>query len=240
MARPPQRRDSAGRGRNNAKDHVTAYGDPELIRVDLDDIGQRPSGDTRTINATQVAELVESIAELGLIQPLAIDDGNRLLAGGHRLAALQQLRDQNLPRFNDLFADGIPCRRFFIDSETDIEQALLIEVSENEKRRNYTRDEIVSVAERLQAQGYSNERGRGNTKPLAPALQLALGVSRSTVQRALRQSNESRDTFDSPKARSLSLPPALVDRIRTMATDRGEAVADLLTQALDALAQEAD
>ena len=78
-----------------------------------------------------------------------------------------------------------------------------------------------------------------STKPLAPALQLALGVSRSTVQRALRQSNESRDTFDSPKARSLSLPPELVDRIRAMATDRGETVPELMTKSLDALMQQA-
>lgn len=215
--------------------------DAQLVRIPLDEIGDRPAGDTRPINEAQVASLVESIAVVGLICPLAVDCQNRLLAGGHRRAALKALREQDEPRFNDLFKAGVPCRKFDFDSTTDHEQALQVEVAENEKRRNYTRAEIRAVAERLKQQGYSLAKGRGNKQPLHPALQVAFGVSRNTVIRALKEdeSNVPRGTFDSPKARSLSLPTELVDRIRAMATDRGETVPELMTKSLDALMQQA-
>lgn len=54
-------------------------------------IHDRPSGDSRPLSLTHVVDLAESISVLGLIEPLSVDKSNRLLAGGHRLAALRLL-----------------------------------------------------------------------------------------------------------------------------------------------------
>ena len=141
----------------------------------------------------------------------------------------------DLPLFNDLFPGGVPCRKFAFDSTAEAEQALTIEISENEKRRNYTRAEILAVANRLKEQGYSQDRGRGNIKPLAPALELAFGVSRSTVQRALKQSNESRDTFESkPKTRSLRVDAGIAELLEQRASARGQTINELLMEFLQA------
>ena len=59
--------------------------------VDLDAIRPRPGGDTRRAGAEHVLELAETIAAVGLLQPLAIDNARHLLAGLHRLEACRLL-----------------------------------------------------------------------------------------------------------------------------------------------------
>ena len=44
--------------------------------------------DTRPLHTAHVAALMDPIAVLGLIEPLVTDKKGRLLAGGHRLAAI--------------------------------------------------------------------------------------------------------------------------------------------------------
>jgi hypothetical protein len=62
---------------------------PQLVKIDQ--IRLRKEADTRPINAWHVVELAESIAVLGLLEPLVIDTEGHLLAGAHRFAALQLL-----------------------------------------------------------------------------------------------------------------------------------------------------
>ena len=211
--------------------------DSELVRIPIDQIGDRPAGDTRPLNPEQIDSLVDSISAVGLIAPLAVDCRNRLLAGGHRRAALRALQEQNQPHYNDLFPGGVPCRKFSFDSEAEPEKALQVEISENEKRRNYTREEIRAVAERLKQQGYSQDRGRGNKQPLHPALQVAFGVSRNTIFRALREeeSNVPHGTFDGPKlaTKSLTLPAELVERIKARARSQGIKPHELIERLLN-------
>lgn len=59
--------------------------------LDLDAIRPRPGGDTRKAGAEHVLELAESIAALGLLQPLAVDRIHHLVAGLHREVALRLL-----------------------------------------------------------------------------------------------------------------------------------------------------
>lgn len=69
----------------------------ELVAVE--DIRPRPGGDTRPARAEHVLELAETIAAVGLLQPLALDCLRRLLAGLHRLEAVRLLllaKDQRL------------------------------------------------------------------------------------------------------------------------------------------------
>jgi hypothetical protein len=60
-------------------------------QIDLARIQARTSKDIRATNPQHVVDLAESIAVVGLIEPLVVDCELRLLAGGHRLAALRLL-----------------------------------------------------------------------------------------------------------------------------------------------------
>ena len=224
----------AQHGSQLAEDTKAGYRDAELVRLPLEQIHDRPAGDTRPLNPVQVDQLRQSITAVGLIAPLAVDNQGCLLAGGHRRAALQQLHLTDPSRFIDLFPGGIPCRRFPFDASVDPEQALTVEISENEKRRNYTRAEIQGVAARLLAQGYSRERGRKQAPALTPALMTAFGVSRRTVERALHSDPDiaSRDAI-SPAVRSLRLPTTLVDQVKELAISRGRTLEDLAAELLE-------
>lgn len=57
----------------------------------ISEIRLRKDADTRPLTARHVVELAESISVLGLLEPVVIDTTGNLLAGGHRLAALQFL-----------------------------------------------------------------------------------------------------------------------------------------------------
>lgn len=146
--------------------------------------------DTRELHDDHVAELAESIAVLGLLEPLVVDKRGRMLAGGHRKAAILEVKESNPKAYARHFSeDLIPVRILDIDAEKDPELALQIEVSENEKRRDYTPAEVRSLAERLIDAGYVDVKGRPakGGKALRPALEVIIGKSIRTVRRYLNQ-----------------------------------------------------
>jgi len=156
--------------------------------IPLDSITERISGNTRPINRKHAEVLADNIGAIGLIEPLVIDIQKRLLAGGHRLAALHLLRQNHEPAFNNQFPNGnIPVRVLPFDSAQDSELALQIEVAENEHRRDYTPTEVRVVADKLKEAGYRTTAGRPKKgeKALAPALSLIFGKSLRTVERYL-------------------------------------------------------
>ncbi|HEY9625820.1 MAG TPA: ParB/RepB/Spo0J family partition protein [Coleofasciculaceae cyanobacterium] len=160
--------------------------------LSLDAIKQRDQ-DTRPLNPGHVESLAESIAVLGLIEPLVTDSQGRLLAGGHRLAAIALLKEKDPDAFMERFLNAqIPVRMLPFDAEEDPDLALQVEVAENEKRRDYTPAEVKAVADRLRAAGYSDLKGRPRKgdKPMMPALQLIIGKSLRTVQRYLSEDEE--------------------------------------------------
>lgn len=130
------------------------------VLLPLERIQSRPSGDTRTLKPVHVTELKNSIAVLGLITPLAVDSKYRLLAGGHRRAALQELKQEDPERFQELFPNGVPVLVFAVDSEISPVEALQLEIEENTQRRNYSASEIRAAAKKLEEAGYEQLRGR--------------------------------------------------------------------------------
>ena len=62
---------------------------PQVVKTHT--IRLREGENTRKLAAAHVVALAESISVLGLLEPLVLDTRGRLLAGGHRLAALQLL-----------------------------------------------------------------------------------------------------------------------------------------------------
>ena len=142
--------------------------------------------DTRPLNPKHVESLAESIAVLGLIEPLVLDNKARLLAGGHRLAAIQLLKEQQADKYLHQFPDNrIPIRMLPFDAESEPDLALQVEIAENEQRKDYTPNEVKAIAERLRTAGFIDVKGRPKKgqKPLMPALAVVVGKNLRTVQR---------------------------------------------------------
>lgn len=164
----------------------------QKTKLPLNQIRARAT-DTRPLNLQHVAALVESIAALGLIEPLVVDAKGVLLAGGHRLAALQTLEEANPEVYEQQFPEGqIQVHMLSFDAEQEPERALQVELAENEKRVNYTRDQIQRLAERLRSLNYRDVRGRPKEgeKALGPALAVAIGVSTRYVRRVLSEQKQ--------------------------------------------------
>jgi ParB family chromosome partitioning protein len=159
----------------------------------LDNITDRVDGDTRPLNPAHIEALADSIAIVGLIAPIAVDSRGRLLAGGHRRAAIALLREQDPESYAKQFPAGqVPIRRYDFDSETEPDKALAIEATENEKRRDYTPAEVRAIADRLRAVGYRDAPGkpRKGEKALRPALELIIGKSIRQVRRYLNDTSD--------------------------------------------------
>lgn len=153
----------------------------------LDKITLRPE-DTRQLNSAHVESLAESIAVLGLIEPLVTDKKGQLLAGGHRLAAIKHLKATEGEAYQAKFPDElVPIRLLDFDAELEPELAFQIEVAENEQRRDYTAHEVKAIAQRLVDVGYVEVKGRPKEgeKPLMPALAVVVGKHLRTVRRYL-------------------------------------------------------
>jgi len=149
--------------------------------------------DTRPLNSAHVEALMESIAVLGLIEPLVIDKKGRLLAGGHRLAAINLLKESQSDKYQTQFPDDrVPVRTLAFSAEEEPELALQIEIAENEQRRDYTPVEVKAIAERLRTAGYVEVKGRPKKgqKALMPALAVVVGKHLRTVQRYLSDEDE--------------------------------------------------
>ena len=151
------------------------------------------ASDTRGLSSQHVSELAESISVLGLLEPLVVDRRGRLLAGGHRKAAVFVLKEANPNAYAKHFLDDlVPVRVVDFDAEANPDLALQVEVTENEKRRDYTSGEVRALAERLRDAGYAEVKGRPakGEKALRPALETIIGKSIRTVRRYLNETIE--------------------------------------------------
>lgn len=189
----------------------------------LADIRPRPGGDTRALDPGHVVDLAESIAAVGLVEPIAVDRRGHLLAGGHRCAALRILAASDRagaaaaimgPVPADLLerlaalpegiidAAAVPVSVLDFDAEKDPTRALAVEVAENEKRRDYSRAEVRELADRLRRAGFRDKVGRPKPgeKALAPALALIVGKSLRSMRRALAGEMVTPDTITDPAA----------------------------------------
>jgi len=101
------------------------------------------------------------------------------------------------------FADGIPIRQLTIDSALADDQAMAqtVEAIENTQRRNYSRAEVLAIADHFRDQGYVETAGRPRSgqKALAPALTVVFGISYNTVRRYLDRLGETTGAVAAPK-----------------------------------------
>lgn len=188
-------------------------------------IHARPGGDSRPLNATHVLNLAESIAAVGLVEPPTVDSAGHLLAGAHRVAALmllsvsdreervqmwralaqfnqsplttkQQMEVERLTDLSPLETKEVPVMILPFNAAEDPARALAIETSENTQRKSYSKDEILTLVQRLQAAGFVEREGRprAGEKALRPALSVVLGKSANTVRRWLGVLNDTPKT----------------------------------------------
>ena len=157
------------------------------------------TSDTRELKDQHVSELADSIAVLGLLEPLVVDSKGRVLAGGHRKAAILLLSERDPQVYAQLFPnDLVPVRVMDFDASQQPERALSVEIAENEKRRDYTALEARTLAERLRNAGYVDVKGRPakGEKALRPALEVIMGKSLRTVRRYLNEETTESVTDD--------------------------------------------
>jgi len=188
-------------------------------------IRPRPGGDSRPLNAHHVLNLAESIAAVGLVEPPTVDSAGHLLAGAHRVAALrllarsdqeervalwwkltqfnqspltarQKIEVERLTGLSPLETEEVPVMILPFNADEDPARALAIETSENTQRRSYSKDEILTLVQRLQAAGFVEREGRprAGEKALRPALSVVLGKSANTVRRWLGVLNDTPKT----------------------------------------------
>lgn len=185
---------------------------PGPDKAAIADILLRRDADTRPLNASHVVILAESIAVLGLLEPIVLDTAGHLLAGGHRLAALQLLAvplptarrkvflmrcgcadpekpNPELAALGDRLAmlgDSPLSKAKIAVQVVDVTgrggSALAVEAAENNVRRQYTNDEIAALADRFKAAGYKTSSG----KPKAGEKTM-LGALEAAVGRSKRQ-----------------------------------------------------
>jgi ParB family chromosome partitioning protein len=185
--------------------------------------------DTRPLQSQHVDQLAESIAVLGLLEPLVVDNRGRLLAGGHRKAAIASIRVHKPEVYAQHFPDDlVPVRMMPFDASEDPEQALQVEISENEKRRDYTPNEVRALASRLRAAGYVDTPGRPSKdeKRLRPALEVIVGKSLRSVRRYLTEEKPvqvgqvSKKTALRQAKRALAQWASLVDEEKNTRTEK--------------------
>lgn len=207
---------SAGRAQAKQADVWVEREQARRGTLSLAAIHPRPGGDSRFLKPSHILNLAESIAAVGLVEPPTVDRVGHLLAGAHRLAALrllalsdietrvemwlelarlnksrltpkQKMEVERLKALAPLEMDEVPVMILPFDAEEDTARALAIETSENTQRRSYSRDEILTLVQRLRQAGFVERDGRPRTgeKALRPALSIVLGKSANTVRRWL-------------------------------------------------------
>lgn len=140
-------------------------------------------GDRFRQHYPDIDELAESIATLGLIQPLAVDTTNRLLAGGRRYTAIRQLiANGRLPADYEV---PVYVRTDLNGTDYDEVTARELELEENLQRNDMTWQENVLSIKRLHELRARRARQSGATWSNAMTGKL-FGQSRCVVDQAIK------------------------------------------------------
>ena len=86
-------------------------------------------------NLGDLSELMKSMRQFGLMNPILVDENNNLIAGGRRLEAARRMG------WTSIEVKVIP--------RPDSAEALEMEIDENIHRKNLTPDELADAWERL-------------------------------------------------------------------------------------------
>ena len=162
-----QRRNALGRGLDAllSMDEVQAEGSSSINEIGLDKISVNPNQPRRDFDPTALQELADSIAEIGIIQPITLrqmgDDEYQIIAGERRFRASQLAGLKTIPAYIRT-----------ADDENVMEMALI----ENIQREDLNSVEIALAYQHLIDQyGLTQER-----------LSERVGKKRATITNYLR------------------------------------------------------
>lgn len=190
--------------------------------IDPDEVKARAKS-VRGISKDHVVDLMFSIAAVGCIHFPVVDESDTLLAGEHRLEAIKLLRElANAPiedlktRFaghvelgataDDLlsvatgysrhFPHGMPVHVMRTNGLADDDLRRSIEIVENEKRRDFSREDLMGIVTRLKEAGYVSKPGipQPGHLNLNHEVGRIIGKSRATVFRTLAKLSDPEPT----------------------------------------------
>ena len=131
----------------------------------------------RTTNALKVSDLAQSFIDIGIINPISIDENYKLIAGNHRLAAAKECGWETV-RAIVFTHDELINQLQEIDENLFVHSLCYISQSENIAKR----EEILGVLGKRTKRGHSAADGVFSTDELAEKL----GVS-NRIYRLRRQ-----------------------------------------------------
>lgn len=111
-------------------------------RLPLDGILDRERN-LRPLNVGHSLDLAESIAAVGLLQFIVVDEDNRLLAGGHRLHAIRLLRE--IADMNDAAVRELVARRAGSEAEVETRSDEEIAQLKTAFQRHFSEGVVVRV-----------------------------------------------------------------------------------------------
>ena len=191
--------------------------------------------DLRTLSADHVVDMAMSFVAVGLLQFPVVDQNDVLLAGAHRReavallkawrgASLEEIRshaerdpegdplsDDDLRRiqgtYDKYFSRGIVVHVLDTSGMDEADIQLKVETIENEKRKDFTKDELMRIVSRLEDAGYKRTAGRPKPgqRVLSVELGRMIGKSRATVFRFLKELKEPRQERTGPSPVSVEL-----------------------------------
>lgn len=177
----------------------------------------------RRVSDAQVADLIDSITRLGLLQPLVVTPHNNLIAGRHRLEAVRRLGWAIVPA---------------VVVELDHVQTRLAAVDENLIRNDLNRlqrfEHVVERAELVAALGQRKRVGRPRNADTVSAfskttadIAAASGLSGRTLQRATKiVTSIPEDVREKLKTSPLADSTTELLRLSRLAVEDQKAIAD--------------
>jgi len=140
----------------------------------------------RPADPGKVAALAASIAEVGLLQPVVVDERNKLIAGFHRYRALQKLGAQQIAYVRQDFADKLRAELAEIDENLIRNELTELQTSQWIRRREELIDKLGQRApcgRRSQAPAEGDGKGE-IVSPLRTTADLAaeIGLSERSYQ----------------------------------------------------------
>lgn len=133
------------------------FGANELVFLPLERIGKHPKLAYRKADDAHVEFLRNSILQEGLKMPLTVWNGGEtddqmklkagvfpaswLVAGVHRLAAMQRIYKEDPAKFKKVFPDGIPCKV----EGGEFKGAVLTQLIENVTRKEMSMQEVLPL-----------------------------------------------------------------------------------------------
>lgn len=148
---------------------------------------------------TDIDDLADSIARLGLINPITIDHNNILIAGERRLEACRRLGWTHITA--QFFEDLSPTQR------------VLIELEENIKRKDITWQEHTAAIAKYHALRKEEDPTWNDTKTAQ-----AIGMSQQNVSKHITVAKE----LSAPSVREAPTFTTAVERAKTAARKRDE------------------